>query len=70
VFSPTQAKFVIQDEGPGFDTARLPDVRADPSYLSRGGGRGLVLIHMFMDEVAFNSTGNEITLVKHADPGR
>ncbi len=69
VFSPRAARFVIQDEGPGFDTARLPDVQTDPSYLSRGGGRGLVLIHMFMDEVAFNSSGNEITLVKHACTG-
>jgi CheY-like chemotaxis protein len=69
VFSPREAKFVIQDEGPGFDTGCLPDVKADPSYLSRGGGRGLVLIHMFMDEVVFNSAGNEITLVKHARSG-
>ena len=66
VFSPREARFVVQDEGPGFDTTRLPNVKTDPSYLSRGGGRGLVLIHMFMDEVTFNSTGNEITLVKRA----
>jgi CheY-like chemotaxis protein/anti-sigma regulatory factor (Ser/Thr protein kinase) len=69
VFSPREARFVIQDEGPGFNTGRLPDVHADPSYLSRGGGRGLVLINMFMDKVAFNSVGNEITLVKHAAAG-
>jgi anti-sigma regulatory factor (Ser/Thr protein kinase) len=67
-FTPREARFTIQDEGPGFDPARLPDVRADPSYLARDGGRGLVLIDMFMDEVRFSPTGNEITLVKHASP--
>ncbi len=66
IFSLREARFAIRDEGPGFDTSRLPDVKADPSYLSRRGGRGLVLIHAFMDEVRFNPAGNEITLVKRA----
>ena len=57
---------VIRDDGPGFNVAHLPDVAADPSYLASEGGRGLVLIDMFMDEVRFNATGNEIALVKHA----
>ena len=64
--SPREVQVVIGDDGPGFDVAHLPDVTADPSYLSSEGGRGLVLIDMFMDEVRFNATGNEITLVKHA----
>ena len=57
---------VIRDDGPGFDVAHLPDVTADPAYLISEGGRGLVLIDMFMDEVRFNATGNEIALVKRA----
>ncbi|NQV27531.1 MAG: ATP-binding protein [Rhodopirellula sp.] len=28
-------------------------------------GRGLFLIRSFMDEVQFNDSGNEITLIKH-----
>ena len=38
----------------------------DPSALEREGGRGLVLIHTFMDEVQFNDRGNEITMIKRA----
>src|SRR5262249_9082757 len=60
-----KATFVIRDEGPGFDPARLPDP-TDPANLGRVGGRGLLLIRTFMDEVYFNATGNEITLVKRA----
>lgn len=64
VFYPDEARFTIRDEGPGFDINRVPDVAADPSQLLDGGGHGLVLIRMFMDEVFFNSAGNEITMIK------
>jgi CheY-like chemotaxis protein/anti-sigma regulatory factor (Ser/Thr protein kinase) len=60
---PDEAVFVIRDEGPGFDLTQLPDP-TDTANLDRVGGRGLLLIRMFMDEVAFNQGGNEITLVK------
>lgn len=62
--SPTQAAFAIADEGPGFDPASLPDP-TDPANLDTIGGRGLLLIRTFMDEVRFNEKGNEITLVKN-----
>jgi anti-sigma regulatory factor (Ser/Thr protein kinase) len=64
--SPREVQVVIGDDGPGFDVAHLPDVAADPACLTSEGGRGLVLIDMFMDEVRFNATGSEITLVKGA----
>jgi CheY-like chemotaxis protein len=57
------ARFVIRDEGPGFDVAKL-DRPFDPEDLMRIGGRGMLLIRTFMDEVRHNQTGNEITLVK------
>lgn len=60
---PDSATFVIRDEGPGFDVSRL-DHSIDSEDLMRVGGRGLLLIRTFMDEVKYNSTGNEITLVK------
>lgn len=65
-FSPESAKFVIRDEGSGFEVSKLPDVSADPSHLTSGEGRGLVLVKMFMDEVSFNPAGNEITMVKRS----
>lgn len=58
----TEAVFVIRDEGPGFDTSKLPDP-TDPENLLKPSGRGLLLIRTFMAEARHNATGNEITLV-------
>jgi len=66
VLSRQEARFTIQDEGPGFDVSTVPNVKQNPAHLSGTGGRGLVLTHMFMDEVSFNPAGNEVTLVKRA----
>lgn len=66
MLSPREGRFTIRDEGPGFDYTKLPDPRKDPSHLTRSGGHGLMLVRMFMDEVHFNDSGNEITLVKRA----
>jgi anti-sigma regulatory factor (Ser/Thr protein kinase) len=59
--------FCIRDEGPGFDWSTLPDPR-DPENLGRVGGRGLLLVRTFMDEVHFNEKGNQIILVKRRNP--
>jgi anti-sigma regulatory factor (Ser/Thr protein kinase) len=60
----TEATYVIRDEGRGFNAAAYAPP-TEPSDLERPFGRGLLLIHTFMDEVRFNSAGNEVTLVKH-----
>lgn len=62
-FDSDEAVFVIRDEGSGFDPAKLPDP-TDPENLIRPFGRGVMLMRTFMDEVSFNSRGNEITLIK------
>jgi anti-sigma regulatory factor (Ser/Thr protein kinase) len=75
-FDPSAVVFVVRDEGCGFVPAALPDP-TEPPCRDQASGRGLLLIRCFMDEVTFNSTGNEITLVKrrtnrgqseHAEP--
>jgi CheY-like chemotaxis protein len=58
-----QAVFVIRDEGKGFDTANLPS-KGDLGALDADGGRGIVLMHAFMDDVKYNDIGNEVTLIK------
>jgi CheY-like chemotaxis protein/anti-sigma regulatory factor (Ser/Thr protein kinase) len=64
--SPAEARYVIRDEGPGFNPAALPDP-TDPANLDKSSGRGLLLIRTFMDHVSHNASGNEITLVKKRD---
>ena len=57
-----EASFVIRDGGNGFKGAN--DVSApSPGALETKGGRGLVLMRAFMDQVTFNDQGNEVTLV-------
>jgi anti-sigma regulatory factor (Ser/Thr protein kinase) len=57
--------YVVRDEGPGFDPTSLPDP-TDPENIIKLSGRGLLLIQSFMDEISHNTTGNEITMTKHA----
>ncbi len=63
-----RATFVIADDGPGFDVSSLPDP-TDPANLEKAGGRGLLLIHSFMDSVAHNEKGNQITMTKLKSSG-
>ncbi|MCA9188259.1 MAG: response regulator [Pirellulaceae bacterium] len=58
-------RFIVRDDGKGFDTSIIPQA-GDPESLRDGLGRGLVLITTFMDEVSFNDSGNEVTLIKQA----
>ena len=60
---PQRASIVVRDEGPGFDVRSLPDPR-DADSLLRASGRGVLLMRTFMDEVNYNDTGNEVTLIK------
>lgn len=58
-----EATYRIADEGPGFDPATLPDPM-DVANLERSHGRGLMLMRMFMDEVAHGPKGNVVTMKK------
>jgi CheY-like chemotaxis protein/anti-sigma regulatory factor (Ser/Thr protein kinase) len=62
-----EASFVVRDEGKGFDPSSLPDPR-DPENLLKVSGRGVLIMRTFMDEARFNSTGNEVTLIKRCSP--
>lgn len=60
---PQRAEFVIRDDGDGFDTSSLR-TKGDLGALDADAGRGIVLMQAFMDEVTYNSQGNQVTLVK------
>ena len=60
--SRAEAVYVIRDEGAGFDLSQVPDPM-DPANMESTSGRGLLLIRTFMDEVRYNTKGNEITIV-------
>ncbi|WP_435010739.1 response regulator [Tundrisphaera lichenicola] len=64
---PDFVAYTIKDEGPGFDTSKL-DEPFDPESVMRIGGRGMLLIRTFMDEVWHNEIGNQITMVKRRKP--
>ncbi|MBS0207167.1 MAG: ATP-binding protein [Planctomycetes bacterium] len=62
--SDASARFMIRDEGPGFDLEILRDC-TESENLERCSGRGLHLMRMYMDDVQYNTKRNEVVLVKH-----
>ncbi len=53
----------IRDEGSGFDLCALADPTTQEN-LSKASGRGIFLMRSLLDELRYNSIGNEATLVK------
>jgi len=58
---PTRVEYVIEDEGPGFDSETQTASDLEESLLDIA-GRGIMLIRTFMDDVAFNEKGNRILM--------
>ena len=66
--TPTDLTFIIEDEGPGFDYANLPDPTA-PENIEMPNGRGVFLMQHLADEVIFDETGSRVELkFKHTAP--
>lgn len=71
--SKQEARFIIEDEGEGFDVNAIPDP-LDPENLFKSSGRGVLFIYNIMDEVKYNERGNRLTMIKKSefpsfDPG-
>ena len=62
--TPNMFEVVVRDEGPGFDVSRVKDP-CDPANLERTCGRGLLLIHTFMDEVFHQAGGTQLVMRKY-----
>ncbi len=68
--SQDEARFTIRDQGPGFAVAAVPKL-CECGSLEGERGRGLWLMRTFMDEVAYDATGNQVTMIKRReDPAR
>jgi serine/threonine-protein kinase RsbW len=60
----TDICFVVSDNGAGFDYNNLPDPTA-PENIEKENGRGVFLMKSLADEVAFNDSGNEVSIYFH-----
>lgn len=61
--TPSEARFVIRDQGRGFDTMyKIEESKTEQSQIA--GRRGLTLIRSLMDDVKYNEAGNELVLRK------
>jgi serine/threonine-protein kinase RsbW len=54
-------RFIIKDEGIGFDFHNLPDPTA-PENIDKPSGRGIFLMKHLSDEVTFKNEGSEVEL--------
>jgi len=54
-------KFIVSDEGKGFDYNSLPDP-TDPKNIDKTNGRGVFLMKNLADNVEFNNNGQEVLL--------
>ncbi len=59
-------KFVIADEGLGFDFKNLPDPTA-PENIDKPNGRGIFLMKHLSDEVNFKDEGKVVELCFYLD---
>ena len=63
-----KVEIYMSDEGSGFDPDSVPDPRCGEN-LYKPDGRGLFLIHSYMDVVKYNETGNQIRMIKYKGNG-
>ena len=57
-----ELRFVIKDQGIGFDFNSLPDPTA-PENIEKETGRGVFLMRSLADEVVFEDNGSKATLI-------
>lgn len=64
--SPQSLEIEVRDHGNGFDPKSVPDP-TDPENIMKTSGRGIFLIHNFMDEVQWSSRpdgGTTLRMIK------
>ncbi len=56
-----KVRFIISDEGTGFDYTNVPDP-TKPENLEKTHGRGIFLMHHLADDIEFENEGSKVTL--------
>jgi len=71
--SPEGLRCRIRDEGQGFNHSMYSSVSDPASLFEQMGtslhGRGILLTRLQFDEMTFNDTGNEVSILKRCPPG-
>ena len=65
--TPHSTEIVIEDEGPGFDRASVPDPRVSEN-LERLHGRGILLMEAYMNEVQWARGGRQVRMIRRNEP--
>jgi serine/threonine-protein kinase RsbW len=64
IYEDNLVRFIVEDEGPGFDPAKLPDPTA-PENIEKIGGRGIFLMQQLSDKVNFSNEGRTTEMIFH-----
>lgn len=67
--TPEKFEITIEDEGPGFNPADVPDPTHDDN-LDKCSGRGILLIGAYMTKVEYSNGGRRLHMVKLNDPAK
>jgi serine/threonine-protein kinase RsbW len=62
IYEENLVRFIVEDEGPGFDPESLPDPTA-PENIEKLGGRGIFLMKQLSDEVKYSNNGRTAEMV-------
>jgi serine/threonine-protein kinase RsbW len=64
------AQITIEDEGPGFDRASVPDPTLEEN-IEKCSGRGILLIESYMNSVKWSNNGRRLQMIKRngEEPG-
>jgi serine/threonine-protein kinase RsbW len=66
ILKENEVRFVVEDQGPGFDYTNLSDPTL-PENIDKPGGRGIFLMKHLSDEVHFADNGRKVELVFYFD---
>lgn len=65
--TPDRVEIEIQDQGPGFERAGVPDATAAENLL-KCSGRGILLIEAYMNSAQWSHGGRRVRMVRLNDP--